>query len=69
MERIWTSFGTQDWSEQIDLDVRSEATRSLLTEYLAHFSQQKIKIVRLDAVGYVIKKAGHQLLYGRAGDL
>jgi len=58
VERIWTSFGTKDWAEQIDLDVRSEATRKLLTEYLAHFSQQKIKIVRLDAVGYVIKKPG-----------
>ena len=58
VERIWTSFGTKDWSEQIDLDVRSEATRKLLTEYLAHFSQQRIKIVRLDAVGYVIKKPG-----------
>ncbi len=58
VERIWTSFGTQDWSEQIDLDVRSEATRKLLTEYLAHFSRQKIKSVRLDAVGYVIKKPG-----------
>ena len=58
VERIWTSFGTKDWSEQIDLDVRSEATKKLLTEYLAHFSQQKIKIVRLDAVGYVIKKPG-----------
>jgi sucrose phosphorylase len=57
-ERIWTSFGTRDWSEQIDLDVHSEATRKLLTEYLAHFSRQNIKIVRLDAVGYVIKKPG-----------
>src|SRR5688572_20617964 len=25
-ERIWTSFGTTDWSEQIDLDVNSGAT-------------------------------------------
>ena len=58
VERIWTSFGTKDWSEQIDLDVRSETTRKLLTGYLAHFSQQKIKIVRLDAIGYVIKKPG-----------
>lgn len=57
-ERIWTSFGTRDWSEQIDLDVRSDATRRLLTEYLAHFSRQKVKIVRLDAIGYVIKKPG-----------
>ncbi len=58
-ERIWTSFGPRvDWSEQIDLDVNSAATQKLLTEFFAFFSQQKIKIVRLDAVGYVIKKAG-----------
>lgn len=57
-ERIWTSFGTKDWSEQIDLDVHSEATRKLLAGYLDFFSEQKIKIVRLDAVGYVIKKPG-----------
>jgi sucrose phosphorylase len=59
IERIWTSFGPRvDWSEQIDLDVNSAATRKLLTEFFACFSQHKIKIVRLDAVGYVIKKAG-----------
>ncbi|MCL5996415.1 MAG: sucrose phosphorylase [Chloroflexi bacterium] len=58
VERIWTSFGTKDWSEQIDLDVCSEATRNLLVEYLAFFSQQKIKIVRMDAIGYVVKKPG-----------
>lgn len=58
VEKIWTSFGTKDWAEQIDLDVRSAATRKLLSEYLAHFKAQNIKIVRLDAIGYVIKKAG-----------
>jgi sucrose phosphorylase len=59
IERIWTSFGPRvDWSEQIDLDVNSAATRIFLTEFFAFFGQQKIKIVRLDAVGYVIKKAG-----------
>jgi sucrose phosphorylase len=57
-ERLWTSFGTRDWSEQIDLDVHSAATRELLTEFLVHLGRQGIKIVRLDAVGYVIKKPG-----------
>lgn len=57
-ELIWTSFGTKDWSEQIDLDVRSAVTRQLLTEFFKFFSQQRIKMVRLDAIGYVIKKPG-----------
>jgi len=57
-ERLWTSFGVRDWSEQIDLDVHSAATRELLTEFLVHLGRQGIKIVRLDAVGYVIKKPG-----------
>jgi sucrose phosphorylase len=58
VERIWTSFGSADWSEQIDLDVTSQATRSLVSGWLRFFADQGIRIVRLDAVGYVIKKAG-----------
>ena len=57
-ERIWTSFGTADWSEQIDLDVTSEATRSLITGWLRSFAARGVRMVRLDAVGYVIKKPG-----------
>jgi len=57
-ERVWTSFGTQDWSEQVDLDVRSETTRKLVTEWLEIFASHRVKIVRLDAVGYVVKEAG-----------
>jgi len=57
-ERIWTTFGKRDWSEQIDLDVHSSATRRLFTQYLENFSRQGIKMVRLDAIGYVIKKPG-----------
>ena len=57
-ERIWTSFGTADWSEQIDLDLKSRATRSLVTEWLASFAAHRVRIVRLDAVGYVVKKPG-----------
>ena len=57
-ERIWTSFGTADWSEQIDLDVTSAATRALITDWLRSFADHGVRIVRLDAVGYVIKKPG-----------
>ena len=57
-ERVWTSFGTADWSEQIDLDVASPATRSLIGGWLGFLAEQGVRIVRLDAVGYVIKKPG-----------
>jgi sucrose phosphorylase len=57
-ERIWTSFGTAEWSEQIDLDVTSQATKSLITGWLRDFAAHGVRIVRLDAVGYVIKKPG-----------
>jgi sucrose phosphorylase len=57
-ERVWTSFGTADWSEQIDLDVTSTATRRLIADWLRTFSERGVRIVRLDAVGYVIKKPG-----------
>jgi sucrose phosphorylase len=57
-ERIWTSFGTSEWSEQIDLDVMSDATRRLINGWLRSFAEKGVRIVRLDAVGYVIKKPG-----------
>jgi sucrose phosphorylase len=57
-ERLWTSFGTADWSEQIDLDVTSPATRSMIGGWLAFLAGQGVRIVRLDAVGYVIKRPG-----------
>jgi len=57
-ELVWATFGTADWSEQIDLDVRSSATRELITAWLRTFAQHRVRIVRLDAVGYVIKKPG-----------
>jgi sucrose phosphorylase len=57
-ERVWTSFGTADWSEQVDLDVTSNATRRLIREWLSFFASRGVRIVRLDAVPYVIKKPG-----------
>ena len=38
-ERVWTSFGTRDWSEQVDLDVQSPLTRKFFIEILSFMSQ------------------------------
>ena len=56
--QIWTTFGKQVPSEQIDLDINSELTRKLFTDFMVNFSKQNVKIVRLDAIGYIIKKLG-----------
>ncbi len=58
IEKIWTTFGKENPSEQIDIDINSKIARKLLTDFLIHFSKNNIKIIRLDAVGYVIKKPG-----------
>jgi sucrose phosphorylase len=58
VERIWTSFGKETPSEQIDIDVQSKLAQDLLASCLAHFGRWGVKIVRLDAVAYVTKRAG-----------
>ncbi|MGH4137885.1 sucrose phosphorylase [Clostridium sp.] len=58
VEKVWTTFGKSDQSEQIDLDVKSKKVRQLLTEFFLNFSKNNVKMVRLDAVGYIIKKIG-----------
>ncbi len=55
---LWTTFGKSDPSEQVDLDIHSEQARTLFREFLLNFKRHNVKIVRLDAVGYVIKKLG-----------
>jgi sucrose phosphorylase len=57
-ERVWTTFGKTDPSEQIDLDIHSEKVRELFREFFLNFKKQNVSIVRLDAVGYIIKKLG-----------
>jgi sucrose phosphorylase len=57
-EQVWTSFGSAEWSEQVDLDITAPATRALITDWLRSFASQRVRIVRLDAVGYVVKKPG-----------
>lgn len=58
IERIWTTFGSADWTEQIDLDAGSAATRRLIAGWFRAFAARGVRIVRLDAVGYVTKRAG-----------
>ncbi|HWT73338.1 MAG TPA: sucrose phosphorylase [Mobilitalea sp.] len=58
IEQVWTTFGKADPSEQIDIDINSQLVRKLFTDFMINFSKNSIKIVRLDAVGYVIKKIG-----------
>ena len=58
IEKVWTSFGKTTPSEQIDMDVNSPAADKLLTKFITNFKLNKVKIIRLDAVGYVIKKRG-----------
>ena len=57
-EKVWTTFGKTDPSEQIDFDIHSEKVKQLFTEFFMNFKKQNVKIVRLDAVGYLIKKLG-----------
>jgi sucrose phosphorylase len=49
---LWTTFAPQ----QIDIDVTSEAGRDYLDGILRTFSANAIRMVRLDAVGYAVKK-------------
>jgi len=58
IEKVWTTFGKTTPSEQIDLDINSLLTKELFIEFMENFSNNGVKIVRLDAVGYVIKKLG-----------
>ena len=51
---LWTTFT----SEQIDIDVRHHAGSHYLTRILDQFQDSGIQIIRLDAVGYAIKKPG-----------
>jgi sucrose phosphorylase len=51
---MWTTFTPQ----QIDIDVQSEQGRAYLLSILQTLAQSGVRMARLDAVGYAIKKAG-----------
>ena len=50
---LWTTFA----SEQVDMDVHHPAARQYLAGVLDRFREAGIRAVRLDAVGYTVKKA------------
>ena len=51
---LWTTFTPQ----QIDIDVQHPHGRAYLEAILDRFQTAGVKIIRLDAAGYAIKKAG-----------
>ena len=51
---LWTTFT----SDQIDIDVQHPEGRRYLTAVLTRLHEAGIRAIRLDAVGYAIKKAG-----------
>jgi sucrose phosphorylase len=53
-EMLWTTFNP----EQVDIDVRHPQAETYLESILRRFQVAGIKMIRLDAVGYAIKKPG-----------
>jgi sucrose phosphorylase len=51
---LWTTFTPQ----QIDIDVEHSCGREYLDRILRTFAEHGVRTVRLDAVGYAIKRAG-----------
>jgi len=56
--RVWTTFGKTDPSDQIDMDWRSPCFRRVIEGVFEQFAANGVRIVRLDAVGYLAKRAG-----------
>lgn len=55
---LWSSFGKTEPSEQIDIDVNSPLAKKLFEDIFNNLAFHGVKNVRLDAIGYVIKKMG-----------
>src|SRR5579871_1147361 len=51
---LWTTFSPQ----QVDIDVEHEEGRAYLASILDTFAANGVRMARLDAVGYAIKRAG-----------
>ena len=61
--QLWTTFGKVTPSEQIDFDYRSPTYKDLLLRFLDNFADHGARILRLDAVGYLIKKPGTSFFF------
>jgi sucrose phosphorylase len=51
---LWTTFTAQ----QIDIDVEHTQGKAYLAAILERFQSARIRVIRLDAVGYAVKKPG-----------
>lgn len=51
---FWTTFT----SNQIDINVESPAGQKYLDKILSQFAESNVKLIRLDAAGYAIKREG-----------
>lgn len=53
-ELFWTTFS----SNQIDINIHHEKSKQYIDEITSRFESSGVNMVRLDAVGYVVKKPG-----------
>ena len=60
LETVWATFAdkTTGRCEQIDVDLASPLTRSLIGGWFKELAAMGATVMRLDAVGYVTKRAG-----------
>jgi sucrose 6(F)-phosphate phosphorylase len=56
--RVWTTFGHEDPSEQIDLDFGSPDVWRMVIDTVAALRSRGVRSLRLDAVGYIVKRRG-----------
>jgi sucrose 6(F)-phosphate phosphorylase len=56
--RVWTTFGHDDPSEQIDLDFESPEVWRMTIDTIAALRSRGVRALRLDAVGYIVKRRG-----------
>lgn len=54
VKELWTTFT----SKQIDLNWNSKITKDIIHQSAEKFAKSGVKVIRLDAVGYVAKEAG-----------
>ena len=58
-EKIWSTF---DY-EQIDLDWKSDVTRSVMRNFLIRLARENIKMIRMDAFAYTTIKIGTRCFF------
>lgn len=53
-EKLWCTFS----EEQVDLDVRARVTRDFIRDTISSLAAHRMKLLRLDAFAYAVKKPG-----------